>query len=97
MSDSTGLNLEQRAMQGAKMTPEERKKLWLSISDITEEQFDAHQAEQKARQAKVPQPGLPAPDFELDVLTRERRRTGEKVRLSSLRGKPVGLIFGSFT
>ena len=84
-------------MQGAQMTPEERKKLWLSISDITEEQFAAHQAEQKARQAKVPQPGLPAPDFELDVLTRERRRTGEKVRLSSLRGKPVGLIFGSFT
>jgi hypothetical protein len=50
-----------------------------------------------ARQAGVPQPDSDAPDFELDVLTRDRRRTGERVRLSSLRGKPVGLIFGSYT
>ena len=97
MNESAGLTIEQRAMQGAQMTPEERKKLWLSISDITEEEFDAHQAKQKARQVKVPQPGAPAPDFELDALTRERKRSGERVRLSALRGKPVGLIFGSYT
>jgi hypothetical protein len=24
-------------------------------------------------------------------------RTGERVRLSALRGKPVGLLFGSYT
>lgn len=97
MTEPKGLNLEQRAMQGAQMTPEERKKMWLSISDITEEQFDARQAEQKARQARVPQPGTLAPGFELDVLTRERKRSGERVRLSALRDKPVGLIFGSYT
>jgi hypothetical protein len=38
-----------------------------------------------------------APDFELDVLDRVRRRTGEKVRLSAWRGQIVGLAFGSFT
>ena len=96
MEDDT-LSLEQRAMRGAALTMEERKKLWLSISDITEAQLDAHFAAQMARQAGVPQPGADAPDFELDVLTRERQRTGERVRLSSLRGRPVGLIFGSYT
>jgi hypothetical protein len=71
--------------------------MWLSISDISEAQFDALQAEQKARQVRVPQPGAIAPDFELDVVTRDRRRTGERVRLSALHGQPVGLVFGSYT
>lgn len=96
MSDSK-LSLDQRAMEGAKMTPEERRKLWLSISDISEDQFDALQAREKARQDDVPQPGVLAPDFEIDVLSRDSKRTGEKVRLSSLRGTPAGLIFGSYT
>lgn len=91
------LSLEQRAMRGAGLTMEERKKLWLSISNITEAQLDAHFAAQAARQSAVPQPGSDAPDFELDVLTRDRQCTGERVRLSSFRGKPVGLIFGSYT
>ena len=97
MSEAGDLSLEQRAMQGAVMTPEERKKMWLSISDITEAQFDALQKGQKARQVRVPQPGATAPDFELDAVTRDHERTGEKVRLSAMRGQPVGLIFGSYT
>lgn len=98
MSKSEDLSLEQRAMQGANMTSEERKKMWLALSpNLTEAQFDALQAEQKARQIGVPQPGTLAPDFEADVLSREHRRTGETVRLSALRGKPVALVFGSYT
>ncbi len=97
MTKTSNLSLEQRAMQGAAMTPEERKRMWLSISDITEAQFDALRAEQQARQVRVPQPGAVAPEFELDVVTGDRRRTGEQVRLSALRGRPVGLIFGSYT
>jgi hypothetical protein len=97
MSEPRDLFLEQRAMQGAAMTPEERKRMWLSISDISEAQFDALQAEQQARQARVPQPGTIAPDFELDAMSRERKPTGTRVRLSDLRGQPVGLIFGSYT
>src|SRR5216683_3885171 len=97
MTETSKLTLEQRAMQGATMTPEERKRMWLSISDITEAQFDALRAEQQARQVRVPQPGATAPDFDLDVVTSDRKRTGERVRLSALRGRPVGLIFGSYT
>ena len=79
------------------MTPAERRQLWLSISDMTEEAFDAMMAENKARQANVPAVGSEAPDFEIDRLDRKRKRTGETVRLSALRGKPVALIFGSYT
>ncbi len=38
-----------------------------------------------------PEPGAPAPDFELASID------GERVRLSQLRGQPVVLIFGSVT
>lgn len=79
------------------MTPEERKLAWLEISDMTEEEFDRLRAWQKARQTRVPKPGSLAPDFEADLLDRQRKRTGETVKLSSLRGRPVGLIFGSWT
>ena len=97
MTETTSLSLEQRAMQGAAMTPEERKRMWLSIFDITEAQLDALRAEQEARQVRVPKTGTIAPDFELDQVTRERRTTGERVRLSALRGQPAGLVFGSYT
>ena len=96
MSDQ--LTEDQRAMRHSAISMEERKKIWLAISpDITEEEFDAHMAFQNARQAAVPQPGAPAPDFELDVLDRDRMRTGASIRLSALHGKPVALIFGSYT
>ncbi|MSQ73307.1 MAG: hypothetical protein EXR27_18795 [Betaproteobacteria bacterium] len=97
MDDPGKLSMDQRAMEGAKLSPEERRKLWLSISDITEAEFDALQSRERDRQVKVPQAGTAAPDFELDVLGRARGRTGESVKLSALRGKPVGLIFGSYT
>ncbi len=89
--------LEERAMKGAEMTFEERKKMWLSISDITEGEFDAYQVWRRERLAKVPQPGTEAPDFELDMLGADGRRTGDRVRLSALRGAPVALVFGSYT
>ena len=79
------------------LSRDERTKIWLDISDLTVEEFQAYQDNHKARQAGVPQPGSEAPDFEADVLDRERKRTGETWRLSSSRGKPEGLIFGSFT
>ena len=80
-----------------KLDMAERRKVWLEISDISEAEFDAHMAEEKAREAQVPQPGTIAPDFAADVLGENRQRTGEQVRLSDLRGKPAGIIFGSFT
>jgi hypothetical protein len=97
MTETRNLSVEQRAMQGAQMTPEERKQMWLSISEISEAEFDALQAAQQVRQTRVPRPGAIAPDFELEIVTRERKPTGERVRLSALRGEPVGLVFGSYT
>lgn len=44
--------------------------------------------------------GEPAPDFELpefDSRTGVLEPTGRTVRLSSLRGRPVALVFGSYT
>lgn len=76
---------------------EEKRKVWLEISDISEENFDAMQAANKARQCRVPKVGEVAPDFELERLTRGRKRTGKYVRLSSLRGRSVALAFGSYT
>ena len=83
---------EYRAMDMAR-----RREVWLEISDITEAEFDAHMEEQKAREAAVPRPGAMAPDFVADRLDRNRKRTGEQVRLSDYRGKPVAIAFGSFT
>ena len=83
--------------QYAAMDMAERRQVWLEISDITEAEFEAHMATQKAREASVPKVGGVAPDFVADVLDRARRRTGEQVRLSDLRGRPVGLVFGSYT
>jgi hypothetical protein len=79
------------------MAFEDRKAIWLQVADMTESEFGAMMAENKARQVNVPVEGSEAPDFDLDVLDRESGRTGEKVKLSDLKGKPVGLIFGSYT
>ena len=93
------LTLEQRAMRGATLTPEERREMWISISPgITAEKFDQMQAFFRAREAGVPKPGDRAPEFRLDLLGRNHKRTGDTVSLSSHRGKrPVALIFGSYT
>ena len=61
---------------------------------LTRERWDAIQAELARREARAPNIGDAAPDFELPTL--EDRES--KVRLSDFRGKrPVGLIFGSYT
>ncbi len=74
-----------------------RRAVWLQISDITEAEFDAHMETEQAREATVPMVGGEAPDFVAEMLGRDGARTGEQVRLSDLRGKPVGLVFGSYT
>ena len=44
-----------------------------------------------------PQVGEEAPNFELGLLDATGARSDDRLSLSSLRGKPAGLIFGSFT
>ena len=53
--------------------------------------------ERMERDKNSPQVGDEAPDFELELLDSNGGRTNDRLSLSSLRGKPVGLIFGSFT
>lgn len=76
---------------------DERKKVWLEISDMTEDEFDAMMAREKGRERRVPRVGEMAPDFTAERLDPRRRRTGEFVTLSKLRGRPVALAFGSYT
>ena len=79
------------------MSMAEKRKIWLEISDMTKEESDAMMAGQKARPVNVPKVGTKAPDFCIERLNRNRKRTGESVQLSALRGKPVALLFGSLT
>jgi hypothetical protein len=83
--------------QYAAMDMAGKREVWLEISDISEAEFEGILADGNAREADVPKVGAEAPDFVAEVLDRDRKRTGEQVRLSDLRGKPVGLVFGSYT
>ncbi len=74
-----------------------RREVQLEVSKISKEELEAHIEEEKAREADLPQVGSEAPDFVADVLGPNRQRTGDQVRLSDLRGKPVGIAFGSYT
>lgn len=91
------VSVEPKAPEGAKQTPEELKQMWLSISDISEAEFDNYQVWRRDRQSRVPQPGTAAPDFDLEELGADGKRSGGRVRLSALKGTPVALVFGSYT
>lgn len=65
--------------------------------NISREEFDRLQALKLERESRIAPVGAMAPDFELGLLSPKGDRTSEKVRLSSLRGKPVALAFGSYT
>jgi hypothetical protein len=54
--------------------------------------MEARARQRELREANAPKVGEEAPDFELASLEGDRR-----VRLSAHRGRPVGLIFGSYT
>lgn len=72
--------------------PEQFKKMLL-----TPEQYTAMRAERLAREEAAPGVGEAAPDFTLERLSPEGTRTGEMFSLNESRGRPVGLIFGSYT
>ena len=74
------------------LDPERLKRLNISPEDYIKVKELAEE-----REKRVPQIGDPAPDFELERLNVDGKRTGQRVRLSSLRGKPVLLYFGSYT
>ena len=64
---------------------------------FTRTQFEDRWRARLERDRFSPVIGSPAPDFTVEVLTSEGNRSGELFQLSSLSGKPVGLVFGSYT
>jgi cytochrome oxidase Cu insertion factor (SCO1/SenC/PrrC family) len=60
---------------------------------MTPERMAAIRAVMEKRDERAPKVGGLAPDFELPLLHGD----GRTVRLSALRGRPVALIFGSYT
>ncbi len=70
--------------------------VWKQMN-ITRERFLEIRAQLEEREKRAPAVGSLAPDFELERLSAEGQRTGQSERLSDCRGRPVALVFGSYT
>lgn len=64
---------------------------------LNKEQFEAMQRSMRERDARTPPAGSQAPDFELKRLSSEGDLTEQTITLSEMRGRPVALVFGSYT
>ena len=69
---------------------------WVEMG-ISQAEFAERWRIRLERNLGAPEIGSLAPDFNLEILSSAGEQTGEKFRLSSARGQPVGLIFGSYT
>ena len=78
------------------LLPERWEKTGLTREQYLE-RYEAEVRERARRDLAAPKAGEPAPDFSIERLTTAGQRTGEMFRLSSTRGSPVGLVFGSYT
>ena len=72
------------------------KERWVKMM-MTPEQYTEMRFGRLAREEAAPEVGDQAPDFTAERLTASGKPTGETLTLSALRGKPVGLVFGSYT
>ena len=70
--------------------------LWKKMN-ISREAFLELREERQEREARTPEVGDIAPDFCLERLSPQGEPSGEMVRLSDHRGRPVALVFGSYT
>ena len=64
---------------------------------ISKEEFDTYKAAKADWDMGTPAVGSKAPDFEVECLDTNGKRTGEMFRLSSTLGRPVALLMGSYT
>ena len=65
--------------------------------NISKEDFEMITKNLAEREKHTPAVGTTAPDFELRRLSAEGVLTDETLRLADLRGRPVALVFGSYT
>jgi len=64
---------------------------------ISKEEWVKYVQDRIRRDQGAPKEGTPAPDFTVERLDPKGQRTGEMFTLSSLFGKPIALLFGSYT
>ncbi len=64
---------------------------------LTRESYTAMRNERVERERHAPKVGFAAPDFRVERLSSDGKRSGEYFKLSETRGRPVALIFGSYT
>ncbi len=69
----------------------------LKTMNVTKGQLYQRNREKDGLNKTAPPVLSMAPDFEAERLSPVGERTGNFVRISSLRGAPVGLLFGSYT
>lgn len=69
---------------------------WASLM-LTRPEYEDMVQERAERDKRAPKVGEAAPDFEIERLSATGRRTGEMFRLSQALGRPIGLVFGSYT
>ncbi len=77
--------------------PEPFVEAFSAMTKRSREELKAGFRRDAEREANAPKAGMPAPDFELELLSPEGERTDLTRRLSAFRGKPVALAFGSYT
>ena len=65
--------------------------------NISREEFDEILERQAAREAQTPAVGTVAPAFRHRRLDQKGKRTDYFLELAALRGRPLGLVFGSYT
>ena len=72
------------------------ERVWKQMN-ITREEFGVIREQMLEREKLAPPVGSEAPDFHLRRLDEDGKPTGERVLLSAHRGRPVALVFGSYT
>ena len=64
---------------------------------LNREDYTAMRDARIEREKLAPRIGDMAPDFTIERLSADGKRDGETFQLSQTRGRPVALIFGSYT
>lgn len=64
---------------------------------LSRQEYESMVRERAERDQQAPKVGEPAADFVAARLSPSGSRTGDEFQLSTARGRPVALVFGSYT
>jgi|TARA_B100001094_G_C17450974_1_gene448252 hypothetical protein len=74
------------------------KQEWLDTRGMTRDELRTLIEGRVIRDQEVsPKVGEDAPDFDVEILDAQGKRTDKMMKLSSQFGVPIGLVFGSYT